>query len=173
MAMPIIAFCNPLRGSSGVSGSVMSAGSLGNCLVYFCSPALPNGNRPNWQSRRERLAQARGITLSEGNNRKKSERCPMAAILDLIMVVLRIATFIIIIQAVLSWLVGFNVLSIQNPTVRSIWGGLQRITEPVYRPIRNILPPMGGLDLTPMVVLLIIFFLERVIARYGYGVVPF
>jgi YggT family protein len=50
---------------------------------------------------------------------------------------------------------------------------LQRITEPVYRPIRNILPPMGGLDLTPMVVLLIIFFLERVIARYGYGIVPF
>lgn len=97
----------------------------------------------------------------------------MAAILDLIMVVLRIATFIIIIQAVLSWLVGFNVLSLQNPTVRSIWGGLQRITEPVYRPIRNILPPMGGLDLTPMVVLLIIFFLERVIARYGYGIVPF
>ena len=89
----------------------------------------------------------------------------MAAILDLIMVVLRIATFIIIIQAVLSWLVGFNVLSLQNPTVRSVWGGLQRITEPVYRPIRNILPPM--------VVLLIIFFLERVIARYGYGIVPF
>ena len=52
----------------------------------------------------------------------------MAAILDLIMVVLRIATFIIIIQAVLSWLVGFNVLSLQNPTVRSVWGGLQRIT---------------------------------------------
>ena len=48
----------------------------------------------------------------------------MAAILDLIMVVLRIATFIIIIQAVLSWLVGFNVLSLQNPTVRSVWGGL-------------------------------------------------
>ena len=97
----------------------------------------------------------------------------MAAILDLVMIILRIATFIIVIQAVMPWLVSFNVLSIQNPTVRSIWVGLQNITEPVYRPIRNILPPMGGLDLTPMVVLLIIFFLERVIARYGYGVVPF
>ena len=97
----------------------------------------------------------------------------MAAILDLVLVILRIATFIIIVQAVFSWLVAFNVLSIHNPTVRSIWGGLQRITEPVYRPIRNILPPMGGLDLTPMVVLLIIFFLERVIVRYGYGVAPF
>ncbi|MDX1291245.1 MAG: YggT family protein [Hyphomonas sp.] len=97
----------------------------------------------------------------------------MAAILDLVRVVLQIATYIIIGQAILSWLVGFNVLSLQNPTVRSIWGGLQTITEPVYRPIRNILPPMGGLDLTPMVVLLIIFFLERVITRYGYGMVPF
>lgn len=93
----------------------------------------------------------------------------MAAILDVLLLVLRIATWVIIIQAVLSWLVGFNVLSIHNPTVRSIWGGLQAITEPVYRPIRNILPPMGGFDLTPMVVLLIIFFLERVIVRYGYG----
>ena len=97
----------------------------------------------------------------------------MAAILDLILLVLRIATFVIIVQAVMSWLVGFNVLSLQNPTVRNIWGGLRAITEPVYRPIRNILPPMGGLDLTPMVVLLIIFFLERVIERYGYGIAPF
>ena len=97
----------------------------------------------------------------------------MAAILDLVLLVLRIITFIIIVQAVVSWLVGFNVLSLQNPTVRSIWTGLQAITEPVYRPIRNILPPMGGLDLTPMVVLLIIFFLERVIYRYGYGIAPF
>ncbi|KCZ56409.1 hypothetical protein HY29_08945 [Hyphomonas beringensis] len=96
----------------------------------------------------------------------------MAAILDLILLILRIVTFIIIVQAVLSWLVAFNVLSIQNPTIRNIWSGLERITEPVYRPIRNILPPMGGLDLTPMVVLLIIFFLERLIIRYGYSVVP-
>ena len=97
----------------------------------------------------------------------------MAAILDVILVILQLATFVIIIQAVMSWLVGFNVLSLHNPTVRSIWGGLQAITEPVYRPIRNILPPMGGFDLTPMVVLLIIFFLRQVIVRYGYAIAPF
>ena len=97
----------------------------------------------------------------------------MAAILDVLLVVLHLATWVIIIQAVLSWLVSFNVLSIHNPTVRSIWGGLQSITEPVYRPIRNILPPMGGFDLSPLVVLLIIFFLRSVIHRYGYALVPF
>lgn len=97
----------------------------------------------------------------------------MAAILDVVLLVLRIATFIIIIQAVMSWLVAFNVLSIRNPTVRSIWSGLESLTEPLYRPIRNMLPPMGGLDLTPMLVILIIFFLQQVIIRYLYPGVPF
>lgn len=94
----------------------------------------------------------------------------MAAILDVVMLILRIATFVIIIQAVMSWLVAFNVLSLRNPTVRSIWGGLERMTEPVYRPIRNMLPPMGGFDLTPMVAFLIIFFLQQVIVRYLYPI---
>ena len=61
----------------------------------------------------------------------------MRAILDVILFLLNIATWIIIVQAVMSWLVAFNVLSIQNPTVRSIWSGLERITEPVYAPIRR------------------------------------
>ncbi|KCZ92423.1 YggT family protein [Hyphomonas johnsonii] len=97
----------------------------------------------------------------------------MAAILDVILFLLRIATYIIIVQAIMSWLVAFKVLSISNPTVRNIWGGLERITEPVYAPIRRILPPMGGLDLTPMAVLLLIFFLERLIVRYAYSIAPF
>ena len=97
----------------------------------------------------------------------------MRAILDVILFLLNIATWIIIVQAVMSWLVAFRVLSIQNPTVRSIWGGLERITEPVYAPIRRILPPLGGLDLTPMAVLLLIFFLQRLIVRYGYTIAPF
>ena len=97
----------------------------------------------------------------------------MRAILDVILFLLNIATWIIIVQAVMSWLVAFKVLSIQNPTVRSIWGGLERITEPVYAPIRRIIPPLGGLDLTPMAVLLIIFFLQRLVVRYGYTIAPF
>lgn len=97
----------------------------------------------------------------------------MAAILDVIRMVLSLITWIIIIQAVLSWLVAFNVISLQNPTVRSIWSGLEKLTEPVYRPIRRLLPQMQGFDLAPLIVLLIIFFLQQLIVRYGYGVVPF
>lgn len=97
----------------------------------------------------------------------------MAAILDVVMIILNIASLMILIQAVLSWLVAFNVLSLRNPNVRSIWSGLERMTEPLYRPIRNILPPMGGFDLTPMVGILIIIFLQQVIRRYLYAIVPF
>ena len=97
----------------------------------------------------------------------------MKAILDVILVILSIATWIILIQAVLSWLLTFRVLDLRNNVVAQIWGGLERMTEPLYRPIRNLLPPMSGIDLTPLVVLLIIFFLRSVISRYGYSLAPF
>lgn len=97
----------------------------------------------------------------------------MRAILDVLMLILNMATFIIFVQFIMSWLVSFNVLSIQNPTVRSIWEGLTRITEPFYRPIRNMMPQMGGLDFSPMILLIGIYFLKQVIFRYGYGAVPF
>lgn len=90
----------------------------------------------------------------------------MVAILNVVLAILQIVIFLIIIQAVISWLIAFNVLSVGNPTVRSIWEGLQRLTEPLYRPIRNILPPMQGFDLSPLVLLLIIYFLQQVIVLY-------
>ena len=97
----------------------------------------------------------------------------MKAILDVLLAILSIASWFIIIQAVLSWLVTFRVLDLNNNIVGSIWNGLERMTEPLYRPIRNILPPMSGIDLTPLVVLLMIFFLSSVISRYGYSLAPF
>jgi len=92
----------------------------------------------------------------------------MKAVLDVILAILNIASWIIIIQAVLSWLVTFRVLDVRNNVVGSIWNGLQRLTEPLYRPIRNLLPAMSGLDLSPLVVLLLIFFLQRLIGYYIY-----
>ncbi|MFN4224836.1 MAG: YggT family protein [Hyphomonas sp.] len=97
----------------------------------------------------------------------------MKAILDVLLAILNIASWIIIIQAILSWLVVFKVVDIRNSVVGSIWGALERITEPVYRPIRNLLPPMSGLDITPLIVLLLIFFIQQVILRYGYSLAPF
>ena len=78
-------------------------------------------------------------------------------VLDLL---LRVLTWIIIIQAILSWLVAFNVINTYNDFVRSLLNALDRITEPLYRPIRRILPDFGGIDFSPLVVLLLIYFVR-------------
>ena len=70
---------------------------------------------------------------------------------------LSVLTWIIIVQAILSWLVAFNVINTYNDFVRSFLGALDRITEPLYRPIRRILPDFGGIDFSPLVVLLLIY----------------
>ena len=83
----------------------------------------------------------------------------------ILLMILNFAWWMIIVQAVMSWLISFNVLNIRQPFVYQIWSGLNRVTEPVYRPIRNVLPAMGGLDLTPVVVLIGISALQVVIAN--------
>jgi YggT family protein len=87
-------------------------------------------------------------------------------ILDLL---LRVALYIIIIQAILSWLVAFNVINMSNDFVRQIWVALDRMTEPLYRPIRRIMPDFGGLDFSPMVVILIIIILRDILLPYIFG----
>lgn len=77
---------------------------------------------------------------------------------------LRVLMYIIIIQAILSWLVAFNVINTHNDFVRSFLGALDRITEPLYRPIRKIMPDFGGLDFSPIVVLLLIYVLRILLA---------
>jgi len=90
----------------------------------------------------------------------------MILLLQTLDFLLMIFTWIIIIQAILSWLVSFNVISMQNDMVRNGLEFLNRITEPVYRPIRRILPDLGMLDLSPLVVLLILMFLRRTLIPY-------
>jgi YggT family protein len=83
------------------------------------------------------------------------------AVLDLL---LQVMMWIIIIQAILSWLVAFNVINTHSDFVRSFLHALDRITAPLYRPIRRILPDFGGLDFSPMVVILIIIVLRTLLA---------
>jgi YggT family protein len=92
----------------------------------------------------------------------------MRAVLDLILLVLQLYSYVIIIVAIMSWLIAFNVINIYNNVVRSIWDALNAITEPVLRPIRNMLPSIGGLDLSPLILLLLIFFIQDLITRYIY-----
>jgi YggT family protein len=74
---------------------------------------------------------------------------------------LNLVWWLIIISVVASWLVAFGVINTRNMTVYRILDMLNRATEPLYRPLRRIIPPMGGLDLAPMVVILIIYILQR------------
>lgn len=92
----------------------------------------------------------------------------MRAVLDLILLVLQLYTWVLIAMAILSWLIAFGVINIRNDFVRSIWNALMAVTEPVLMPIRRRLPNFGGLDLSPVIVLLLIFFLERIIIYYLY-----
>ena len=94
----------------------------------------------------------------------------MRAILDVILLALNLYTWLIIAAAILSWLVAFNVVNTRNDVVRSIGRFLEAVTEPALRPIRRLLPNLGGIDVSPIILLLIIFFIERLIIYYVYPV---
>jgi YggT family protein len=84
----------------------------------------------------------------------------------LIMVALYLLTivwWVIIIQAVMSWLIAFNVINTHNDFVRNVWQTLDRLTEPLYRPIRRIMPDFGAFDLSPIVVLIGITILDIIL----------
>jgi len=85
------------------------------------------------------------------------------ALYNVILILLDVLWWIIIVQAILSWLIAFNVINTQNDFVRSIWIALDKLTEPIYRPIRRVMPDLGGLDLSPMVLLLGIIILRQAI----------
>jgi YggT family protein len=92
----------------------------------------------------------------------------MRALLDVILLILQIYVWLLIAAAILSWLVAFNVVNTRNQFVASIGEFLFRITEPALRPIRAIMPNLGGIDISPVVLILIIFFIQNVIVRYVY-----
>ena len=84
----------------------------------------------------------------------------MYSVLMLIDRIIDIYVWVIILSAVLSWLVAFDIVNMRNRFVYLVGDALNRITEPVYRPIRRILPDMGGLDLSPLIVILGLWFLR-------------
>jgi len=92
----------------------------------------------------------------------------MRALLDVILVVLQVYVYVIIAAAILSWLVAFNVVNRYNDFVRSIWNLVTALTEPLLRPIRGTVPNLGGIDISPMILLLLVFLLQRIIAEYIY-----
>jgi YggT family protein len=92
----------------------------------------------------------------------------MRAVLEVLLKVLELYIYVIIAAAILSWLVAFNAVNRHNDVVRSIWNLLTALTEPLLRPIRERLPNLGGIDISPIVLILFIFLLERIIEEYIY-----
>jgi len=92
----------------------------------------------------------------------------MRAVLDIVLLVLQIFIWLLIAAAVLSWLVAFNVVNTRNQVVAMLLDFLYRLTEPLLRPIRLMLPNLGGIDVSPVILILLILLLENVIIRYIY-----
>jgi YggT family protein len=92
----------------------------------------------------------------------------MRALLDVLLLALQLYVWLLIAAAVLSWLIAFNVVNTRNQVVGFVGEFLYRITEPALQPIRRFMPNLGGIDISPIILILIIFFLESVIVRYIY-----
>ena len=97
----------------------------------------------------------------------------LLALVDIANLLLTILTWIIIIQVVLSWLLAFNVLNASSQGVRGFAVAIDRVTAPLYRPIRRILPDFGGIDFSPLVILIVIQVIKKLLAgvvtQYYFG----
>jgi len=89
----------------------------------------------------------------------------MLSIMMILLMIVNIAMFIVFAQVVVSLLINFDVLNPRQPLVYSIWSGLNRLLEPIYGPIRRILPPMGGLDFSPLIVIVGLYAIEIIITN--------
>ncbi len=87
----------------------------------------------------------------------------MLSLIQILLLILDIVWFIILAHVIMSWLINFQVLNLHQQLVAQIWYGLNRLLEPIYGPIRRVLPNMGGLDLTPLVVLVAVYALRIIL----------
>lgn len=93
----------------------------------------------------------------------------MISFINLLLTVIDIYSYLVIASAIMSWLVAFNVINPRNDIVRAIGNFLYQITEPALRPIRNILPNLGGVDISPVILLLLLWFVSSLIREYAYS----
>jgi YggT family protein len=93
----------------------------------------------------------------------------MASLIQILMLVLDIAWFIVIAHIIMSWLINFQVLNLRQPLVAQVWHGLNRLLEPIYAKIRQFLPDMGGLDLAPLIFLVALYAVRIVLINNAYA----
>ena len=93
----------------------------------------------------------------------------MDAVVWLINTVINLFIFVLIVQVIMSWLIAFNVVNTRNRFVYMVADVAYKITEPVLRPIRRIMPNLGGIDLSPVVVIILLGFIQRLVPSLLYG----
>jgi YggT family protein len=94
----------------------------------------------------------------------------LQSLLSVLSLVLRLYTFVIFAAVILSWLIAFNVVNRHNDVVRSAWNFVTALTEPLLRPIRGIIPNLGGIDISPLILLILIYFLSSILDGYRYQI---
>jgi YggT family protein len=93
----------------------------------------------------------------------------MTSILQILLMLVGIARWVVLVHVIMSWLINFQVLNLRQQLVAQIWYGLNRALEPVYSRVRSVIPGMGGIDFAPLLVLLILAGLEIVIRNNLYA----
>jgi len=93
----------------------------------------------------------------------------MLSLFQILLLIINLVWWIVIIHIIMSWLINFQVLNLQQPLVSQIWDGLNRLLEPIYGPIRRALPQMGGLDLAPLILIVILYAAQIIIRNNMYS----
>ena len=96
----------------------------------------------------------------------------MLSLIQILFLILNVIWYVVIAHVIMSWLINFQVLNLRQPLVATLWDGLNRMLEPIYAPVRRLLPNTGGLDLAPLVVFVIIIIIRMALqnnAGFFYG----
>jgi YggT family protein len=93
----------------------------------------------------------------------------MTSLLQILLMLLNVVWFVMIAHIIMSWLISFQVLNVRQPLVNQLWYGLNRILEPIYGPIRRLLPATGGLDFAPLVAILALYAIRIVLINNLYA----
>ena len=116
-------------------------------LVHFITPVL---------------ARVCSIAYVRYDNSAKA-RSDMTSLFQILMLLIDVAFFMVIVYIIMGWLIAFQVLNLGQPIVAQLWTGLNRLLEPVFGPIRRLLPQLGGLDLAPLIVILALYIIEIIL----------
>ena len=93
----------------------------------------------------------------------------MTSLLQILLLLVHIALWIVLVHVIMSWLINFQVLNLRQPLVSQIWSGLNRTLDPLYSRIRRLIPIPGGIDFAPLIVLIAIYAIEVVIRNNMYA----